>query len=553
MLNNPSKGLHFFFFMFALITLVWYYDFGRLAFMGPQSTHYWRQADGASITLNYFQDGFDFWKPRIHNSTEAVNSYVVGEFPILYYLAALFYPIFGEQEWILKTITFSFFALGLFSFSRLLWHLTRDFFTAFTFPFLLTASPILMFYTFNYLPNIPALSLVIIGLLCFYHYKQTQKTSWFYAVNSLFLLAGLLKPTVLVTWVAIGGLWFFDIFLHNEKVRKLWVVQKFQTPNIEELKPKRIFSKPYSLIPAFLMVLVVAVAWQLWVAGFSTKHGNKGYFLQSTLSIWTIKAQDRWNLWLNIKDLHCPRLFWEWTHYVIMGIALFCTFTYKKQEKWLFWLMVMTFLGIVAYVLLWFPQFYVHDYYTIDCFIVPVLILLCCASYLKKHTSVLKNPLYKISITLFLFWNIFYCQNKLKQAYDLNGEAIRNWSFSRYNTLDLRAKIRDLGIQPSDAIITIPDISPNTSLYYYNCRGYSGWNLAAHVLDYYWVTFYGERKGCKYLIINDLQHKSLDTLRPYLPPPMAVIDSTFFIYDYKTMIQNKANDPSVQKVERNEN
>src|SRR6266481_9307833 len=59
----------------------------------------WRQSDVAAIARNYFQGGFHFAYPQIDWAGDQPG-YVGTEFPILPFLAALCYKIFGIHEWI---------------------------------------------------------------------------------------------------------------------------------------------------------------------------------------------------------------------------------------------------------------------------------------------------------------------------------------------------------------------------------------------------------------------------------------------------------------------
>ena len=65
-------------------------------FIDPWS---WRQSDVAAIARNYLENGFHFKRPQIDWAGNQPG-YVGTEFPILPFLAALFYKGAGVQEWI---------------------------------------------------------------------------------------------------------------------------------------------------------------------------------------------------------------------------------------------------------------------------------------------------------------------------------------------------------------------------------------------------------------------------------------------------------------------
>src|SRR6266446_5084579 len=59
----------------------------------------WRQSDVAAIARNYFQVGFHFAHPQIDWAGDE-SGYIGTEFPILPFLAAISYKIFGIHEWV---------------------------------------------------------------------------------------------------------------------------------------------------------------------------------------------------------------------------------------------------------------------------------------------------------------------------------------------------------------------------------------------------------------------------------------------------------------------
>src|ERR1043166_3257502 len=59
----------------------------------------WRQSDVAAIARNFYQNGFHFGKPQIDWAGDQPG-YVGTEFPILPFVAAICYKIFGVHEWV---------------------------------------------------------------------------------------------------------------------------------------------------------------------------------------------------------------------------------------------------------------------------------------------------------------------------------------------------------------------------------------------------------------------------------------------------------------------
>src|SRR5436305_14486203 len=72
----------------------------------------WRQSDVAAIARNYFQGGFHFARPQIDWAGDQPG-YVGTEFPILPFVAALCYKIFGVHECVGRVQVLLLFALTL--------------------------------------------------------------------------------------------------------------------------------------------------------------------------------------------------------------------------------------------------------------------------------------------------------------------------------------------------------------------------------------------------------------------------------------------------------
>ena len=114
--RSSNSGLYTILFILVILILSGYYQYHKTLFYPPQSVHAWRQADCASLTLNYYKYGMKFFNPRIHllmadNGTSGYCS--PSEIPIFYYTVAVLYKLFGVNESIIKLINLLIFLTGL--------------------------------------------------------------------------------------------------------------------------------------------------------------------------------------------------------------------------------------------------------------------------------------------------------------------------------------------------------------------------------------------------------------------------------------------------------
>jgi 4-amino-4-deoxy-L-arabinose transferase-like glycosyltransferase len=125
----------------------------------------WRQSDVAAIARNYFTGGFHFARPQIDWAGKQPG-YVGTEFPILPFGAALAYKIFGVHEWIGRGESVLLFAASLpffFLFVRQIFGPNAAFCALFFYSF----APLCVMTSRCFMPDVPSLSLSIIGLYLF--------------------------------------------------------------------------------------------------------------------------------------------------------------------------------------------------------------------------------------------------------------------------------------------------------------------------------------------------------------------------------------------------
>ena len=124
MINNLTRYIkdHSYFpqyskwiFIVLVLVMSFIYHYHNILFLSPQSLHLWRQCDCLSITLNYYQDSNNFFEPAIHNLGHDGTGKTISEFPVIYYLVAQIWKIFGIHEFIFRLIILLLFYAGLFS------------------------------------------------------------------------------------------------------------------------------------------------------------------------------------------------------------------------------------------------------------------------------------------------------------------------------------------------------------------------------------------------------------------------------------------------------
>src|SRR5438105_1636906 len=163
----------------------------------PYVDHWsWRQSDVAAIARNFYEGGFRFAYPQIDWAGDATG-YVGTEFPILPFVAAICYKSTGVHEWIGRTQAVIFFAISL-PFFFLLVHEIFGRAAALWATFFFSFAPLNIFAGRSFMPDVPSLSLAIIGLYLFLRWVNHGRLLLFFLAASAVSLSLLIKITSII-------------------------------------------------------------------------------------------------------------------------------------------------------------------------------------------------------------------------------------------------------------------------------------------------------------------------------------------------------------------
>jgi 4-amino-4-deoxy-L-arabinose transferase-like glycosyltransferase len=202
-------------FILFLLGVSIFYKYHEIVLKRPQSVHQWRQSDCASIALNYYQGGMNFFNPETHNLTSdggTSGKSCTSEIPVLYYSVAVLYKVFGYHDSIYRIFNTLLFFLGLFYLFQIFLYLLKDTYWAIALTLLFFTSPVLVYYGNNYLTNSSSLAFSIVGWYYFIRFYYEKKQKWFYISMAFFLIAAALKVTALFSLFAIAGVYVLEIF-----------------------------------------------------------------------------------------------------------------------------------------------------------------------------------------------------------------------------------------------------------------------------------------------------------------------------------------------------
>jgi 4-amino-4-deoxy-L-arabinose transferase-like glycosyltransferase len=177
-------------------------------FIDPWS---WRQSDVAAIARNFLENGFHVTRPQIDWAGNQPG-YVGTEFPVLPFMAALVYRSAGVQEWIGRIQGVLFFIAALPFFFGLVRRIFGEVAAVWA-TFFYAFAPLSVVASRAFMPDVPSLSLAIIGLYFFLRWVEEDRFRWLVTSAILISLALLIKlPTAII------GVPLFYLALRAKKI-----------------------------------------------------------------------------------------------------------------------------------------------------------------------------------------------------------------------------------------------------------------------------------------------------------------------------------------------
>jgi len=506
--------------------LFFIYGFDEILWLRPQSIHQWRQTDCLQMAHNYLTESWNLFSPSIHNyfSDGETSGKTAGEFTILYYFVAALWKVFGEHEVIFRIVTIGIFFIGLFALHDLLKKILNDNYWALAIPFFLFTSPLLIFYSNNFLTNVPAFCSVLIGWNFFYQYYSGKQIKYLYIAAGFFTLGGLLKVTAYISFIALGGIYFFD-FLKKHVLKK----------------EMRIFPVLKLGLPPFLISLLLVASWYLYVTYFTGIHGGKHTF-NGIWPIWKMTYEEFIGIKKFITEIIIHQVFSIYSLCLLLGLCALLLIDFKKLNKFILAMLLLLIIGGLSFLLLWFQALEHHDYYVINLIILPLFVLIGFVWHLKdNYPKIFNSKITKILFSIFLAYNVAYAANNIRMRYwsvfnpsgKITGMFAEKpeidfwWWTGNDDSLkalnDIEAYNRSLGIKKEDLVAYIPDQSFGVSLYLINQKGWTSGFGIGNFTDHNSAEKLKDKidnKKLRYLFVGDATILDNKYLKSFLAHPI---------------------------------
>lgn len=474
--------------LFLILSL--FYGYHNTLFYAPQSVHIWRQTNSLSLAMNYYQDNLPFLKPEMHNHFPegGYSGKSVGEFPVIYYLVAMLWKIFGYHIWIFKLVHLLIFYFGLLSLFLTLKKLFQNNYWAGFLSLIVFTSPMIIFYGPNFLPDVPALAFVFMAWYFMSRFLMHRKAINLWISALLFCIAMLLKVTSAISFIAVGGWIIYEMLFLKENAR--------------------VFSFRLKHILPFLLILFPVIIWYLYVEHYNSQY--KGHFSYHGIwPAWDI-TKDQFRRIIDVQDkIYFKEMFLPFTQFLTIAIWLFLLLRIKKIKPVYRYFLIVLPTGAFFQLLLWFQVLDGHDYYMINLLVVFVAVWAIFIKHLKVFIPLPAKILYGLAV-LFFALNVWTAHHRHNARYT-------GWMNDMYNNmkalLEIEPQFRNWGISPEDKVISLPDMTINGSLVFMNRKGYTEFGSDLSNPETYYSRI---EHGAKYLIINDSTILSRSYLQPFL-------------------------------------
>jgi len=470
-------------FVIVLIGLFFFMGFGKLFFLDPQGIHFMRQTDSLSFASKYFNDGYNFFKPQLYN-LKNIEGRAICEFPVIYYLTALLYSIFGKKVFILKLLHLLTVYLGVFYIFKMTYQVLKDYSYAILISLFLFTSTVFNYYSFNYLPDAAALGFAFVGWSFIFRYLKDNKRKTLLTSFLFFSLGGLIKVTYLINPLAI--ILFFgysSLFKKNDLALK---------------------SKAKSIITFGIIGVAIVIIWNAYVLYYNAIYESVSFNTKAG-PIWALSKENIAVVWDHFSNYWYSKYFTNSSFNFLAVIIVFQIIFHKRSDQKLSGITLILFWGCLAYFVLFFKQFKDHDYYFMAFLPFAVLILI---NGIHTLQNISRKPvphiILKSILLIIIITGTNYSRKQINDRY-LNG----NDDYSRIGFLikDNLEGIEKLKISADSKFIIAPDLCQNGGLFYLDKMG---WNIEnPGDISVSKVNHYSDQ-GAEYLLLATLEEQILD-------------------------------------------
>lgn len=325
----------------------------------PLGIHAWAQSDYYAIAQKFYMETWNLFAPEtwIYNkqlfvdfNALANDTIIGGNIAIHPYIVGMIMRLFGTDSPIIYRVYCFLWILPLFYFFLKTCNVIGvnkgvQLFVGSTIAF----SPVFIFYSVNFMNCVPCLAQMVIGVYFYIKFLYSNdKKDWRWAVVILGVLP-LIRTTFLIPFVAI---------LCNEGLK--WICRKI---TFRDMLNRLLIAIPF---------LLFFIIWLFWSKYMTEKHGS--IFLSSLRPVESIEEiQSIFKKTLIQWKQHYMVHYHFWILLIFLGVGLLIN--RKKIFRFDVSFVFIMIIGYILFAIVMMSQFVHHDYYYLDTFFYPLVLL----------------------------------------------------------------------------------------------------------------------------------------------------------------------------------
>lgn len=446
----------------------------------PSHIHAWAQSDRYALAVGFTNNGLNFFKSQnlIYNhlfpddfTIPSDRTVTAVYFPIHDYVPAIIMKVLHDDSpWIFRTYILLYSFLGLYYLFRLGYLLTGDNFRSLFVVIFGATSPVFVYYQGGFLPTIPSLANAIIGIYFYVKYRKSMR-SWYFITSILFFsLATLSRLALAIPFIAVLCLELLIYFI--AKLKRDPDHYLVGQPNPDHRQGYKI--KWVSVVGS--MILLSGNF--MYTSSLRSRYGSD--FLNNPMP--PNSFSETWAL-IKATFNNWGTDYFSIYHYGVLFLLILITLLFRIRKrkiispvrpmiKWMGALTMIMFIGCVLLTILMLRQFPAHDYYFLDTFFLPILLLIIVILSLwpKSTGFIAKNLLSTAFLSIICFPMVLIAGNsqmdrRVVPLWDRSSIAISNFEGSD-EFLD------SLGIDQDARILVLDANVPNAPFLLMGRKGY---------------------------------------------------------------------------------
>ena len=444
----------FLFFGMVMILCLRFYSGNIRSF--PSHVHAWSQADRYALALNFQKNGFDLFHPQTFNldpqfpaktplQTEKGITQV--DFPIHDYLVGIIMQISGHRTpFVFRFYNLLYGILGFFFLYLMILKNSDSLLKTILVLLFGLLSPVVIYYLDGFIPSIPSVANVFIGYHFYFRYLKNKNFRDLILAVGFALLAALSRLPVSLF---IGAMFLQEIlgFVKNKKLN---------------LKIVLVFGLAFCILLAYFL-------YNRWLA---KTYGS--VFLTSLLPV-----KDFNELKENLVFIYKTwgRSYFTVFHYLLLviGGVIFGIQRIRKQmltefQKNLIPQILITLAGAILFFVVMTNQFHSHDYYFLDSFYIPMILLFILFIDGIKIKFKFSLGLALLIIILFGYTAYGKCKQDMEARYAEDSGNRAQTEVNNYT--DSKKYLDSLGISKEATMLVIDAYSANIPLILMDRKGY---------------------------------------------------------------------------------